>query len=68
MLISYKGLIIKGLNAMQLSPALTLFQVKSKKRKLGFMIEDRQVIQDGLCTYLWLVRSSFILKEEDHHV
>jgi hypothetical protein len=44
MLLSYRGLIIKRLNAMRLSSALTPLQVKGKKRELSFMIEDPQII------------------------
>jgi len=56
---------------MQLSSALTPLQVKSKKRELGFIIEDGPIVQDSIndlrpCS--WLMKSSFIPKEEDHHV
>jgi hypothetical protein len=53
---------------MRLSSALTPLQVKGKKRELSFMIEDLQIIHNDLPAYLWLVKNSFIPKEENHHV
>ncbi len=48
MLTSYRGLITKGLNAMQLSSALTSLQVESKRRELSFMMEGQQIIRADL--------------------